>query len=128
MATIPNTVPLTGPIAPLDSRDTYSTHFSKYGTGGYYSVQQYDDLGQIPANRLLEGEPLVYVREINRWYVYINSEWRLADFSNGSTCCLIIGIEPDNDDVVTLLCRPPADSDPLWWMDDDGYLQDTIFT
>lgn len=128
MALIPNSVPLTGPVSPLDDRDTYGSHTSKYGIGGFYSVELYSDLASIPEARLLEGEPLIYVRSIGFWYLYVNGEWLLADFSNGSSCCLIIGIEEDNDDIVTTLCRPPIDGDPLWWMDEQHFVQSTVFT
>lgn len=128
MAIIPNTVPLTGPIAPLDDRDIYGTHTAKYGVGGFYSVATHEDLATIPSYRLLDGEPLVFVRSTGYWYLYRNNDWILADFSNGSSCCLIVGVEEDGDDIVTTLCRPPIDGDPLWWMDNATFVQNTIFT
>lgn len=80
MSAIPNTIGLTGGIAPLDSTDTFATHYSDYGKGGYRAVELYSDLANISSDRLGDGEPLVYVKELKLWYFYLDDEWVIAPF------------------------------------------------
>jgi len=57
---IPNTVPITGPIAPTAVGDTYPSHTEEYGRGGYRSVADNTERDNIPAGRRSAGM-LVYV-------------------------------------------------------------------
>lgn len=100
MAQVPNSIPITGPITPIDDADKYPTHFSKYGVGGFYSVNTYADLELISTSRLGDGEPLIYVKSDNRFYMYKNDTWSLVDFSNGNSCCDIVDYDVDGDEVV----------------------------
>lgn len=64
MAKIPGSVKVGGFIAPTDSADTYPTHDSRYGIGGYREVDVLTDLDSIPQQRRRAGM-LVYVAETN---------------------------------------------------------------
>lgn len=59
MAFIPNTAPVNGPIAPIDSEDTYPTHFANYGKGGFYTVSTIAERNAIPADRRTIGMTVV---------------------------------------------------------------------
>jgi hypothetical protein len=52
---IPNTVPITGPIAPTAVGDTYPSHLAEYGKGGYRTVADTTERDAIPAARREEG-------------------------------------------------------------------------
>ena len=82
MAAVPNSIGISGGIAPFDENDTYSTHYSKFGLGGYRAVDLFTDLASIPLSRLGDGEPLVYVKELKLWYFYLDDAWVIAPFSS----------------------------------------------
>jgi hypothetical protein len=52
MSKIENSINLLGTIAPINTEDTYPTHWAKYGKGGYVSVPIKED---IPSDRLEDG-------------------------------------------------------------------------
>lgn len=55
MASIPGSVPVTGPIAPTDTADTYPVVDLQYAKGGYRSVQSLAERNSIPAARRSAG-------------------------------------------------------------------------
>lgn len=63
------------PIVPGTSEDTYPTHDSKYGMGGYREVSTLEERNSIPKERLRKGCK-VYVESEDREYRYNgNGEW-----------------------------------------------------
>jgi hypothetical protein len=114
MANIPNSIGLTGPIAPLDDRDTYPTHFSQYGAGGLLAVDTVESLSSLSALRLGNGEPLVYVRATGEWWQYINNSWVLATFNS---ILKPESVESDGDVVVSFIQGYPS-----WYLDDNSFL------
>ena len=74
MASIPNTTPISAPIAPRDSRHRYPTHIDTYGLGGYRSVLSISDRDSIPGNRKQNGM-LVYVVEEDKTYILKENLW-----------------------------------------------------
>jgi hypothetical protein len=125
MARVPNSIGITGPIAPIDEADRYPTHFSQYGFGGYYAVATYSDLANISTSRLGNGEPLVYVIDENRFYLWVNAAWVLISASG--TCCEIVGTEADGDNIVSFACGDPPEVLP-WFMDNLNFLENNVFT
>lgn len=111
MAAIPNSVPLTGPIAPIDDTDTYPTWFAKYGKGGFRSVATYNDLLAIPSLHLETGM-LVKVTGTGDYYTYNGSAWVIEEFNAGSGG----GGGTDNDQLVKVSAIDTA----------AGYLEDKL--
>lgn len=65
---IPGTVPVTGPVAPTSTSDTYPAHDEQYGLGGFRSVDTTTDRDAIPSGRRNSGMR-VYVRNTGITYV-----------------------------------------------------------
>ena len=83
---IPNTISLTGPIAPTSLNDVYPTHFSIFGKGGHREVDTLQDRNRIPEERRSLGMT-VYVISENTIFILIdgitNQYWvPLGDFLN----------------------------------------------
>lgn len=83
MAKVPNSIGITGPVAPLDAADLYPTHFSRYGVGGYRAVETVADLDDIPVSYLASGEPLVLIRSTLQLYIYLNEQWQELPLGDG---------------------------------------------
>lgn len=62
------------PLVPGTDRDSYPTHYSKYGKGGHKEVATIDERNAITAERLTEG-CVIYVEETEQEYQYKNGEW-----------------------------------------------------
>lgn len=62
------------PIVPGTDKDTYPTHYAKFGKGGYVSVLTLEDRNSIPTERLENGCK-VYVDETDLEYRYKNGQW-----------------------------------------------------
>ena len=60
---------VSAPIVPSSLNDSYPTHYSIYGKGGYKEVQSLDDMNSIPKDRLNNGS-LVYVELEDTIYKY----------------------------------------------------------
>lgn len=54
-ATITGTLPITAPVAPSDTADTYPSHLALYGKGGWRTVADVASRDAIPAARREEG-------------------------------------------------------------------------
>lgn len=54
-AQIPGTMPVSGPIAPYSLTNTYPTHISKYGKGGFVTVANTAERDAFPAERREAG-------------------------------------------------------------------------
>jgi len=74
MATIPGTIPMSGPIAPRSTRDRYPTHYDQYGHGGYQSVLTITDRDNIKSDRRKNGM-LVYIVEDDVTYILKENAW-----------------------------------------------------
>jgi len=74
MATIPGTIPMSGPIAPRSTRDRYPTHYDQYGHGGYRSVLTITERDNIQADRRKNGM-LVYIVEDDKTYILKENAW-----------------------------------------------------
>lgn len=79
MAQLAGTVVVSG-VVPTDSRDTYPTHFPKYGKGGHRSVQNLSEMNAIPLPRREVGMT-VYVEDQATTYMLKggtnNTNWEL---------------------------------------------------
>lgn len=60
---------VSAPIVPSSLNDSYPTHYSLYGKGGYKEVQSINDMNSIPKERLTNGT-LVYVELEDTIYKY----------------------------------------------------------
>ena len=60
---------VSAPIVPSSLNDSYPTHYSIYGKGGYKEVQSINDMNSIPKERLTNGT-LVYVELEDTIYKY----------------------------------------------------------
>ena len=74
MSKIENSINILGTIAPLNTEDTYPTHWAKYGKGGYVSVPNKED---IPVSRLENGMRI--------YETSTNKEWLVSGDENGYT-------------------------------------------
>lgn len=83
MAAIPNTIGLTGAIAPIDSNDTYFTHYAQYGLGGFYAVADITARDNISPLRLEDGL-LVKVLSDGKYYTYSTGVWTEEAFGGSS--------------------------------------------
>lgn len=126
MAAVPNSVRISGPIAPFDAGDNYATHISKYGVGGYYAVPTFEDLALIPASRLGDGEPLVYVKALAKFYMYLDAAWVEVAFGGGD-CCTVFGTELDGDQLIRIHCEAPVNGNN-WFFDNFNVLNNTRLT
>lgn len=70
------------PIVPFTSDDKYPTHYAEYGKGGFRSVQTYEDLSEIPQQRLEEGM-LVYVISEKLAYQWVDGKWVKSKIGGG---------------------------------------------
>lgn len=66
MSKIENSINILGTIAPLNTEDTYPTHWAKYGKGGYVSVPNKED---IPVSRLENGMRIYETETGGEWLV-----------------------------------------------------------
>jgi hypothetical protein len=75
---IPGTVPLSGPIAPSSTADTYPVTDPQYGLGGARTVATILARNEIPEARRQQGM-LVYVIETEKHYYLLsgigNQDW-----------------------------------------------------
>jgi hypothetical protein len=80
MAQIPDSIRVTGFIAPSDSTDIYATHDSKYGRGGLTEVADLTERDAITADRRREGM-VVYVAADGQTYQLVggvdNADWTI---------------------------------------------------
>ena len=67
MSEIKNSLKISAPITPYDTRDSYPTHYEEFGFGGYRTVETIQDRNLIPDLRRNQGM-LVYVLEDQTWY------------------------------------------------------------
>lgn len=80
---IPGTVPLSGPIAPSSTADTYPVTDPQYGLGGMRSVDSLSQRDAIPAERRQPGM-IVYVSGLGEWYALGNDGTTWSPFKPGS--------------------------------------------
>lgn len=82
---IPNTTPLTAPVAPLNEADNYASHLERFQEGGYRSVADLTARDAIPTNRRKE-HMLVYVVSNDTVYTLsggvTNGDWAEQDLIN----------------------------------------------
>lgn len=75
---IPGTVPLSGPVAPSSTTDTYPVTDPQYGLGGLRSVADIAARNDIPALRRQIGM-MVYVQSEQKYYYLLsgtgNQDW-----------------------------------------------------
>jgi len=67
LAQIPGTTPISTPIAPYSTTNTYATHLAQYGKGGFRSVATTADRDAITAERREVGM-LVYCADVDQVY------------------------------------------------------------
>ena len=67
MPKIPGSIPVTGLLAPGDSRDKYAITSQKYHRGGYHQVKTLQERDHITPDRKVHGM-LVYVADDNKTY------------------------------------------------------------
>ena len=65
MANIDNTVVITGPLSPIDDRDTYPTHLARYGKGGFYRAATLAERNLIPDDRREQGLTVLVTDDLN---------------------------------------------------------------
>lgn len=65
---------LAAPVLPFTTGDTYPTHDSLYGKGGWKEVETIDERDAIPAERLRRG-CVCYVGELELLYKWDGEEW-----------------------------------------------------
>lgn len=82
MSYIPGSIPLAGFIAPTDSTDTFATHDSVFGRGGWREVASVAERDAITADRLREG-CIVFTADTSSNWQYIGGAWTL--FQSGSS-------------------------------------------
>jgi hypothetical protein len=69
---------ISGPISTTSQSDTYATHISELGKGGWRSVATEDDLNDIPTQRLEVGSAAYVWSDIaskNGLYLYLDNAW-----------------------------------------------------
>ena len=92
MSLIPNTVPLTGTIAPIDSADDYPVTDAKYGLDGHRSVLSNAERDEITARRRKWGMT-VYVQSTGVTYRLgqdlSNASWSVVSFDNPDVSDLV---------------------------------------
>lgn len=71
-------------IVPFTTDDTYATHDSLYGKGGYKEVATEQERDAIPKERLKNGTK-VYVQETKQEYRYVDGVWELLLFGSLNT-------------------------------------------
>lgn len=96
---------LSSPIVPFTTDDEYPTHYSKYGKGGYMSVDTLSDMYAIPQLRREEGM-LVYCSQ-NKLFYQLKTEstgeqvW--VETTIGAASSLILGTQMYDEDKVAQL-------------------------
>lgn len=73
---------IAAPIVPFTDGDTYPTHYSIHGKGGFKCVNTHDEMKSVPASRL-ETPTLCYVFENDAFYLWNGEEWIDKDMSSG---------------------------------------------
>ena len=63
-------------IVPFTTEDTYATHESRFGKGGWHEIKTYNEINSIPRTRQTEGMA-VYVLDTDELYILKNSNWNL---------------------------------------------------
>lgn len=113
MASIPNSVPLTGVIAPTDTADRYPVLDPLYGIDGLRSVANTAERDAIPTERRREGM-LVYTRADGKYWKLGNnlSNMSWAEFSGGTGGNLsnyYTRSETDSEIQIAISNIPPTD-------------------
>lgn len=93
---------VSAPIVPASLEDTYPTHDSTYGKGGYKEVATIEDRNNIPEERLKEGT-LVYVQDTKKTYKYLgNRQWREVEALENDVDLSKFALKSDLDALATV--------------------------
>lgn len=93
---------VSAPIVPASLEDTYPTHDSTYGKGGYKEVATIEDRNNIPEERLKEGT-LVYVQDTEETYKYLgNRQWREVEALGNDVDLSKFALKSDLDALATV--------------------------
>ena len=71
-------------IVPYTTEDTFATHDSLYGKGGWKEVDTIEQRDAIPSDRLRSG-CIVYVTSTENAYIYKNNAFELLNLGGGGT-------------------------------------------
>lgn len=117
---IPGTVPLSGPIAPSATTDTYPVTDPQYGLGGLRSVSTLTDRNDIPTLRRQEGM-VVYVVAEQKHYTLVggtgNQDW--IELS-GSPSYIILTSPQDGDVLIYTGSAAAFENNPKQTLTDGG--------
>lgn len=93
---------VSAPIVPASLEDTYPTHDSTYGKGGYKEVATIEDRNNIPEERLKEGT-LVYVQDTEETYKYLgNRQWLKVEALGNDVDLSKFALKSDLDALATV--------------------------
>ena len=93
---------VSAPIVPASLEDTYPTHDSTYGKGGYKEVATIEDRNNIPEERLKEGT-LVYVQDTKETYKYLgNRQWLKVEALGNDVDLSKFALKSDLDALATV--------------------------
>lgn len=108
---IKNTLKITAPISPYSENDTYPTHDSKYGNGGYHEVKTIEERNAIPESRRKIGMMVCVQEPTQVWYVLQNGieNSNYVDFST-----ILSGINYGN--LIVLVDEPSTPSSTTVWL------------
>lgn len=83
MTALNNNTPISSPITPgNDDRNTWPTHYAKYGAGGFEVVDSESDLANIPNERRVNK--MVYIKDSQKFMHYNGSSWADTSVGNGN--------------------------------------------
>ena len=83
MAELKNTTPIQSPVTPgTDDRNTWPTHYAKYGAGGFLMVENNAERDAIPPERLINK--MVYVKDAQKFQHHNGSTWTDTSVGNGT--------------------------------------------
>ena len=115
MSDIQKTLRISAPISPYSTTDTYPTHYSIFGKGGFKSVQSISERNSIPENRREEGM-LCYVSNNKKIYGL------RGGISNDDWCDIQILINGENVGQIFVTDSEPVNptGSMLWFNPEDG--------
>jgi len=83
MANINNPTPVQSPITPgTDDRNSWATHYAKYGAGGFLMVDTESDAQSISAERRVDK--MIYVKDSQKFMHHNGTDWADTSVGNGS--------------------------------------------
>lgn len=102
---------LAAAIAPFTTDDTYATHDSQYGKGGWHEVLTLEERDAIPEDRKRNGMAVFVVEEKKVYTLESNGSW--TEFKTGPEGSIVSSVNGETGDVVVKAVQNQKDNSTM---------------